>query len=59
MLFKMATNQISSSRLEQRSVNKFLFAKKCKPCENYRMCDVYEKISFSKKKNALQIVFPQ
>ena len=32
------------SRLEQRSVIKFLVAEKCKPCEIYRMCDMYREI---------------
>ena len=50
------------SRLEQRSVIKFLVADKCKPCEIYRrMCDVYWEACFSQKslKNGLnyQIVF--
>ena len=35
----MVTNQIEYSRIEQRSVMKFLMAKKCKPCEIYKMCD--------------------
>ena len=35
----MGTNQTESSRLEQKSVIKFLVAEKCKPCEIYRrMC---------------------
>ena len=46
----MEANQIECSRLEQRSVIKFMVMEKCKPCEIYRrMCDVYEKAIFSKK----------
>ena len=42
-LFKIAAaNQTECSRLEQRSVIKFVVAEKCKPCEMYRrMCDIY------------------
>ena len=38
----MVANQTECSRLEKRSVMKFLRAKKCKPCEIYRifMCTV-------------------
>ena len=49
-LFKMATNKNEYSRLEQRSVIKFLMADKCKPCEIYwRICNVYEEACFNKK----------
>ena len=49
-IFKMAANQTESSRLEQRSVIKFLVAEKCKPCEIYRrMSDVYGEACFSEK----------
>ena len=50
-LFKMKANQTKCSRLEQRSIFKFLVAEKCKPCEIYRkMSDVYgEETCFSKK----------
>ena len=34
-LFKKVENQTEYSRLEQRSVIKFLLAEKCKPCEIY------------------------
>ena len=45
----MATNQTECSRLEQRSVIKFLVAEKCKPYGIYRrMCDVTE-VYFSKR----------
>ena len=40
-LFKMVENQTEYSRLEQRSVIKFVMAEKCKSCEIYwRTCDV-------------------
>ena len=43
-LFKNMSNQTECSRLEQRSVIKFLVAEKCKPCEIYRrIYDVYTK----------------
>ena len=46
----MASNEIECTRFEQSSVIKFYVAEKCKLCEIYsRMCDVYEKGSFSKK----------
>ena len=46
----MVTNQTDSSRLEQRSVIKFLVAEKCKPCKIYwRMYDIYEEACFSTK----------
>ena len=46
----MVVNQTVCSRFEQRSVIKFLVAKKCKPCKIYRrMCDVYRKSYFSQK----------
>ena len=44
-LFKIVGNQ---TVLEQRSVIKFWMAK-CKPCEIYRICNVYRKAFFSKK----------
>ena len=44
----MVANQCS--RLEQRSVMKFLVPEKYKPCEIYRrMCDVYGKLFLGKK----------
>ena len=49
-LFKMAIIK-KCSRLEQRSVIKFLVAEKCKQCEVYRrMCNVYGEAYFNKKK---------
>ena len=49
-LFKMAKNQTDHSRFEQKSVIRFLMAKKCKPCHIYtRMCDVWRKTCFSQK----------
>ena len=35
-VFRMAENQTEYSRIEQRSVIKYLEAEKCKPCEIYR-----------------------
>ena len=49
------------SRLEQKSVIKFLVAEKCKPCEIYkRICDKYREECFSKKMltNKLKIDLP-
>ena len=41
---------IRYSRLEQRSIIKYLVAETCKPCEIYRtLCDVYEETCFNKK----------
>ena len=49
-LFKMVVNQCS--KLEQRSVIKFLVAEKCKPCESYwRMYNVNREAYFSQKKS--------
>ena len=46
----MASNQVESSRLEQKSVIKFLMAEKYKPCEIYRrMCNVCSEACFSPK----------
>ena len=46
----MVANQTECSRLEQRSIIKFLVADKRKPYEIYRlMCDVYRKAYFSQK----------
>ena len=50
------------TRLEQRSIIKFLLVEKCKPCEIYnRLCDVYGEAYFSKKKifpNGLNVALP-
>ena len=47
---KIAANQKEYSRLEESSVNQFLVAKKCKPCDIYRrMCDVDRETGFSQK----------
>ena len=40
-LFQIMANQTESSRLERKSVIKFLIADKCKLCEIYRMYDIY------------------
>ena len=49
-LFKMAANQIECSRLEQKSLIKFLVAEECKPCEIYRRKYVmYREACFSFK----------
>ena len=49
-LFLLITaNQTKSSKLEQRSVIKYFVAENCKPCENYRICNVYRKTCFSQK----------
>ena len=46
----MAENQIECTKLEQRSVIKFLLTEKCKPCEIYRtMSDVYGEACFSEE----------
>ena len=62
-LFKMIANQVKCSRLEQRSIIKFLLAENCKPCEIYRrICDVYGEARFIKKKmftNRLNMSLPQ
>ena len=48
----MPANQTECSRLEQRSVIKFLQAKKFKSCEIYRrIYDAYREAYVSKKKN--------
>ena len=45
----MVANQTDCSRLEQRSIIKFLMAK-CKPCEIYqRICDVYGEVHSNQK----------
>ena len=44
----MAANQIECSRLEQRSVIRYLVAEKYKPGEFY-MCDLYREACFVKK----------
>ena len=47
----MVANQRKCSRLEQRSVIKFLVAEKYKPCKIYRrMCDTFGEGCFSVKK---------
>ena len=58
-LFEMATNQIQQSRLELRPIIKFLMAEN-KPCEIYRMCDLYREESFNQKmfRNGLNIGLP-
>ena len=49
-LFKMVANPTECSKLEQRSVMKFLMAEKHKACEIHRrMCDVYEEACLSQK----------
>ena len=48
----MAANETQCPELEQSSIIKFLVAKKCKPCEIYRMC---REACFSKTKKYLQI----
>ena len=46
----MMVYQTAYFKLEQRSIIKFLVAKKCKPYEIYRrMSDVYEKACFSQR----------
>ena len=46
----MVANQTEFTRLEQRSVIKYLMTENCKPCEIYkRMCDVYGEACFSQK----------
>ena len=46
----MVSNQTEWTRVEQRSVLKFLMAEKSKPCESYRsMYDVYGGEFFSQK----------
>ena len=46
----MAANHKVCSRLERRSVIKFLAADKCKPREIHQtICDVYKKAYFSQK----------
>ena len=46
----MVANQTECSRLQQRSVVKFLLGEKCKPCENHkRLCDGYRETHFSQK----------
>ena len=46
-LFKIATNQTECSKHEQRFVINILVAKRCKPYEIYRICDMYEETCFS------------
>ena len=49
-LFKIAADQTVCSKLEGRSVIKYLLAEKCKPCEIYwRMCDVHGEACFSQR----------
>ena len=48
-LFKMVTNKTECSKLEQRSVIKFLVAEKCKPYEIYKSMYVYSEEYFSRK----------
>ena len=49
-LFKIVTNQTQCTRLEQRSIIKFLIPEKSKPCEICRrMCDFTEKHVLVKK----------
>ena len=48
---KMLANQTKCSRLEQRSIIKFLVVERYKPYEIYRrMCDVYGEACFDEKK---------
>ena len=50
MKFKIVVNLTEYSRLEQRSVMKFLMAENCKPCEIYRrIWEVYREAYFSIK----------
>ena len=42
----------------QRSAIRFLMAEKCKPCEIYKTCDVYEKACFSQKTNRQNMGLP-
>ena len=61
MQFKMVANQTEASRLEQRTVIKFLMAQKCKPCEIYRrMHGVYWEAYFSQRifSNGLNMGLP-
>ena len=47
----MAFNHTPCLSIEQRSVNKFLVAKKYKPSKIYkRMCDIYGEACFLSKK---------
>ena len=47
----MVSNQTAYSKLEQRSVSKFLIAEKCKQCEIYRKInDVYGEACLSQNK---------
>ena len=60
-LLRIVANQTECSRLEQRSVIKFLLAEKCKPCEIYtRMCIVYREAWLSQRllTNGLNIGLP-
>ena len=60
-LFKMASNCAESSRLEHRSVIKFLVAKNCKSCDIYRrMCGLSGEAYFCQKMfpNGLNIGLP-
>ena len=60
-LYKMVANKTECSGVEQRSILKFLVAKKCKPWEIYRrMWNVYGEVCFSKKifTNRLNMSFP-
>ena len=46
----MVANQTEFFKLEQKSLIKFLVAKKCKSSEVYkRICNEYEEACFSKK----------
>ena len=46
----MAANETEGSRLEQKSIIKFVLTENCKPYEIYRrICDVYGEICFSQK----------
>ena len=59
----MVANQTKGSRLEQRTVTKFLMAEKYKPCEVYRrMCDMYREVGLNKKEkvitNWLNMILP-
>ena len=49
-LFEMVENQKQCSKLEQRSVVKFLLAEKYKPCKIYRrMRDVHGEVCLNQK----------
>ena len=57
-LFKMATNQTEYSRIEQRSVIKFLQADMCKPCEIY-IVSTFSNETFTLYVRVFQVYTPQ